>query len=44
MPVRFVQGDLLRHHPGLDALAHGCNCAGAFGLGDVEEHVPMGAA
>ncbi|NMO17019.1 macro domain-containing protein [Pyxidicoccus fallax] len=32
MPTRFVKGDLFRW-PGLKALAHGCNCAGAMGKG-----------
>lgn len=32
MPVRFVAGDLFAE-PGLDGLAHGCNCAGAMGAG-----------
>jgi O-acetyl-ADP-ribose deacetylase (regulator of RNase III) len=32
MPTVFVRGDLF-HHPGLQALAHGCNCAGAMGKG-----------
>ncbi|AGC49073.1 hypothetical protein MYSTI_07801 [Myxococcus stipitatus DSM 14675] len=32
MPSFFVSGDLLRQE-GLDALAHGCNCAGAMGKG-----------
>lgn len=32
MPARFVSGDLFRY-PGLAALAHGCNCAGAMGKG-----------
>jgi O-acetyl-ADP-ribose deacetylase (regulator of RNase III) len=32
MPARFIKGDLFRH-AGLDALAHGCNCAGAMGKG-----------
>jgi O-acetyl-ADP-ribose deacetylase (regulator of RNase III) len=32
MPVSFAQGDLFAH-PRLDALAHGCNCAGAMGKG-----------
>ena len=32
MPTTFVRGDLFAA-PGLDALAHGCNCAGAMGKG-----------
>lgn len=32
MPTIFVTGDLF-HHEGLEALAHGCNCAGAMGKG-----------
>lgn len=32
MPTVFVKGDLF-HHKGLQALAHGCNCAGAMGKG-----------
>ncbi|WNG46948.1 macro domain-containing protein [Archangium minus] len=32
MPTIFVRGDLLRQE-GLNALAHGCNCAGAMGKG-----------
>jgi len=32
MPATFLSGDLF-HHPGLPALAHGCNCAGAMGRG-----------
>jgi O-acetyl-ADP-ribose deacetylase (regulator of RNase III) len=32
MPTVFVSGDLF-HHPGLEAFAHGCNCAGAMGKG-----------
>jgi O-acetyl-ADP-ribose deacetylase (regulator of RNase III) len=32
MSAAFVTGDLF-NHPGLDALAHGCNCAGAMGKG-----------
>ena len=32
MPTIFVKGDLFAHK-GLDALAHGCNCAGAMGKG-----------
>ena len=32
MGSSFVKGDLF-HYPGLDALAHGCNCAGAMGKG-----------
>lgn len=32
MPVHYVEGDLFRS-PGLGALAHGCNCAGAMGRG-----------
>ena len=32
MPTTFVKGDLFRY-PGLDGLAHGCNCAGAMGKG-----------
>jgi O-acetyl-ADP-ribose deacetylase (regulator of RNase III) len=32
MPTTFVKGDLFVHK-GLDALAHGCNCAGAMGKG-----------
>lgn len=32
MPTTFVSGDLF-NTPGLDALAHGCNCAGAMGKG-----------
>lgn len=32
MPTRFVKGDLF-HYPGLQALAHGCNCAGSMGKG-----------
>ncbi|GMU61741.1 MAG: hypothetical protein AMXMBFR34_35040 [Myxococcaceae bacterium] len=32
MPTAFVKGDLFGT-PGLDALAHGCNCAGAMGKG-----------
>lgn len=32
MPTVFVKGDLFRQG-GLDALAHGCNCAGAMGKG-----------
>jgi O-acetyl-ADP-ribose deacetylase (regulator of RNase III) len=35
MPVQFLKGDLFAYHDreGLDALAHGCNCAGAMGRG-----------
>jgi O-acetyl-ADP-ribose deacetylase (regulator of RNase III) len=36
MPTSFVQGDLFSA-PGLDALAHGCNCAGAMGKGIAAE-------
>jgi O-acetyl-ADP-ribose deacetylase (regulator of RNase III) len=32
MATTFVKGDLFAH-TGLDALAHGCNCAGAMGKG-----------
>jgi O-acetyl-ADP-ribose deacetylase (regulator of RNase III) len=32
MPTTFVKGDLFGAR-GLDALAHGCNCAGAMGKG-----------
>jgi O-acetyl-ADP-ribose deacetylase (regulator of RNase III) len=32
MPTRFVKGDLFQTRD-LDALAHGCNCAGAMGKG-----------
>jgi O-acetyl-ADP-ribose deacetylase (regulator of RNase III) len=32
MPATFVGGDLFAY-AGLDALAHGCNCAGAMGKG-----------
>ena len=32
MPTTFVKGDLFAAS-GLDALAHGCNCAGAMGKG-----------
>jgi O-acetyl-ADP-ribose deacetylase (regulator of RNase III) len=32
MPTVFLKGDLFRH-PGLHALAHGCNCAGSMGKG-----------
>ncbi|MCB9601486.1 MAG: macro domain-containing protein [Sandaracinus sp.] len=32
MPTSFVTGDLFAA-PDLDALAHGCNCAGAMGKG-----------
>ena len=32
MPTLFVSGDLLQQD-GLQALAHGCNCAGAMGKG-----------
>jgi O-acetyl-ADP-ribose deacetylase (regulator of RNase III) len=32
MPVQFVHGDLFAARE-LDALAHGCNCAGAMGKG-----------
>lgn len=32
MPIAFVSGDLFTD-PSLDALAHGCNCAGAMGKG-----------
>jgi O-acetyl-ADP-ribose deacetylase (regulator of RNase III) len=32
MPTRFLKGDLF-HHGELQALAHGCNCAGAMGKG-----------
>ena len=32
MPTVFLSGDLFRHE-GLQALAHGCNCAGAMGKG-----------
>jgi O-acetyl-ADP-ribose deacetylase (regulator of RNase III) len=32
MPVQFVKGDLFAY-PGLQAFAHGCNCAGAMGKG-----------
>lgn len=32
MPTIFLKGDLF-HHEGLQALAHGCNCAGAMGKG-----------
>ena len=32
MPTVFVRGDLFTY-PGLQALAHGCNCAGAMGRG-----------
>lgn len=32
MPTTFVKGDLFGAS-GLDALAHGCNCAGAMGKG-----------
>jgi O-acetyl-ADP-ribose deacetylase (regulator of RNase III) len=32
MPTIFVEGDLF-HYEGLQALAHGCNCAGAMGKG-----------
>lgn len=32
MPTAFVKGDLFGAS-GLDALAHGCNCAGAMGEG-----------
>ncbi len=32
MPAVFVSGDLFRDED-LDALAHGCNCAGAMGRG-----------
>lgn len=32
MPVTFIAGDLFTH-PGLEAIAHGCNCAGAMGKG-----------
>jgi O-acetyl-ADP-ribose deacetylase (regulator of RNase III) len=32
MPTAFVKGDLFGAS-GLDALAHGCNCAGAMGKG-----------
>ncbi|MFP2912072.1 macro domain-containing protein [Pyxidicoccus sp. 3LFB2] len=36
MTISFVKGDLFRH-PGLDGLAHGCNCAGAMGKGIATE-------
>lgn len=42
MPAHFVAGDLFRH-PGLHALAHGCNCAGAMGKGiaaEFRDHYP----
>lgn len=32
MSATFVSGDLFKH-PGLDGLAHRCNCAGAMGAG-----------
>jgi O-acetyl-ADP-ribose deacetylase (regulator of RNase III) len=32
MPATFVTGDLFAY-PDLDALGHGCNCAGAMGKG-----------
>ena len=36
MPTTFISGDLFAH-PGLPALAHGCNCAGAMGKGIATE-------
>ncbi len=32
MPIVFVKGDLFSYR-GLDAICHGCNCAGAMGKG-----------
>ncbi len=32
MPVSFIAGNLFTY-PGLDAVVHGCNCAGAMGKG-----------
>jgi O-acetyl-ADP-ribose deacetylase (regulator of RNase III) len=32
MSIIFVEGDLF-NYPNLDAIAHGCNCAGAMGKG-----------
>lgn len=32
MSITFVEGDLFTY-PNIDALAHGCNCAGAMGKG-----------
>lgn len=34
--VKFVAGDLFTY-PGLDAIAHGCNCAGVMGAGIAKE-------
>jgi len=34
--VKFVTGDLFTY-PGLDAIAHGCNCAGVMGAGIAKE-------
>jgi len=34
--VKFVSGDLFTY-PGLDAIAHGCNCAGVMGAGIAKE-------
>lgn len=36
MPLEFAEGDLFRVR-GIDALAHGCNCAGAMGRGIAAE-------
>jgi O-acetyl-ADP-ribose deacetylase (regulator of RNase III) len=36
MPTVFVTGDLFAYE-GLEALAHGCNCAGAMGKGSAVE-------
>lgn len=32
MSIIFIEGDLF-NYPGLDAISHGCNCAGAMGKG-----------
>ncbi len=32
MPIIFIKGDLFSYR-GLDAICHGCNCAGAMGKG-----------
>lgn len=42
MPIEFVRGDLLEDDS-LEAIAHGCNCAGAMGAGiakDIRERWP----
>lgn len=36
MPAIYIKGDIF-NYPGLDAISHGCNCAGAMGRGIAKE-------